>query len=349
MGKYLDLARSTKPTSTGGANENYPRELLQLFSIGLYRLNLDGSQQLDGTGQPIPAYDQTTVQQVALAMTGWNYINNDWENFTGPMVPNDANHDMRAKSFLGCNLPANQTTRQDMNAALDCIHAHPNVAPFISIRLIRALVKSNPSPAYVTRVSNVFNNNGSGVKGDLKAVVRAILLDAEARNNTADLTSGRLKEPIFHILSLVRSLGGSITATNQQAWSFSRTAQTPLAPNSVFSYYSPLFRVPQQPLAGPEFQIYTPTEAVLRGNFIWQILTNPGGDFPGVDVARFVALGGNTQALIDAVDQTLLYGRMSPSLRQTLATAIAAQQDNASRAHTALYLTTLSGQHAVQH
>ncbi|WP_395702849.1 DUF1800 family protein [Aquabacterium sp.] len=348
MGKYLDLANSMKPANGGGANENFPRELMQLFSIGLYKLNLDGSNQLDANGQPIPVYDQTTVQQVALAMTGWTYINNDWENFTGPMVPRDANHDMRAKSFLGCNLPANQSTQQDMNAALDCIYAHPNVAPFISLRLIRSMVKSNPSPAYVQRVATVFNNNGSGVRGDLKAVVRAILTDAEARNDATTPTGGRLKDPIYHIVSMLRALGGSITATNQQAWSFSRVAQTPLTPPSVFSFYSPLFRVPQQPLYGPEFQIYTPTEAVLRGNFIWQILSNPGGDFP-LDISRFTALGGNIPGLIDAVDQTLLYGRMAPSMRQTLATAIAAQPDNQNRAWTALYLTLLSGQHAVQY
>jgi uncharacterized protein (DUF1800 family) len=351
MGKYLDLANSNKPTSTAGANENFPRELLQLFTIGLYRLNLDGSTQLDGSGQPVPAYDQVTVQQVALAMTGWTYAgsgNNNWENFSGPMVPRDVNHDMRAKSFLGCNLPANQTTQQDMNAALDCIFQHPNLGPFIGTRLIRALVKSNPSPAYIQRVATVFNNNGSGVRGDLKAVVRAILVDAEARDDTTSASAGRLKEPIYHVISFVRALGGSISATNQQAWSFSRTAQTPLTPASVFSFYSPLFRVPQQPLYGPEFQIYTPTEAVLRGNFLWQIISNPGADFP-LDLSRFVALGGNATALIDAVDQTLLYGRMSSSMRQTLGTAIAAQQDNQSRAWTALYLTALSGQHAVQH
>ncbi|MBI3369232.1 MAG: DUF1800 family protein [Burkholderiales bacterium] len=351
MGKYLDLANSNKPTASGGANENFPRELMQLFSIGLYKLNLDGSNQLDSGGAPIPVYDQATVQQVALAMTGWTYIgsgNNNWENFTGPMVPRDVNHDMRAKSFLGCSLTAGQSTTQDMNAALDCIYKHPNVGPFISLRLIRSMVMSNPSPAYVTRVASVFNNNGSGVRGDLRAVVTAILTDAEARNDSTTPASGRLKDPIYHIISMLRALGGSITATNQSAWNFSLLAQTPLASPSVFNFYSPLFRIPHTTLAGPEFQIYTPTEAVLRGNFIWQILSNPGADFP-LDLSRFVALGGNIPGLIDAIDQTLLYGRMSAPMRQSLANAIAAQSDNLSRARTALYLTLLSGQHAVQH
>jgi uncharacterized protein (DUF1800 family) len=352
MGKYLDIANSNKPTTGGGANENYSRELLQLFTIGLLRLNPDGTPTLNASGQTIPTYTQAEVQQLALAFTGWTYAgsgNNNWENFSGPMVPRDVNHDTRAKAFLGCDLPANQTTQQDMTAALDCVFAHPNVGPFISLRLIRSLVKSNPSPAYVQRVAGVFNNNGSGVRGDLRATVRAILLDSEARNDTATATSGRLKDPFFHMLSIARALGGSISATNQAAWSFSRTGQTPLAPPSVFGFYSPLFRAPQSSLAGPEFQIYTPTEATLRGNFVWELLTNPGVDFPGVDITRFVNLGGNVPALIDACDQTFLYGRMSAPMRQSLATAIAAQQDNRNRALTALYLTLLSGQHAVQH
>jgi uncharacterized protein (DUF1800 family) len=352
MGKYLDIANSNKPSTGGGANENYSRELLQLFTIGLLRLNPDGTPTLNASGQAIPTYTQAEVQQLALAFTGWTYAgsgNNNWENFSGPMVPRDVNHDMRAKAFLGCNLPANQTTQQDMAAALDCVFVHPNVGPFVSLRLIRSLVKSNPSPAYVQRVASVFNNNGSGVRGDLRATVRAILTDTEARNDTADAASGRLKDPFFHVLSIARALGGSISATNQAAWSFGRTGQTPLAPASVFGFYSPLFRAPQSSLYGPEFQVYTPTEATLRGNFIWELLTNPGVDFPGVNITRFVNLGGDIPALINACDQTFLYGRMSPTMRQSLATAIAAQQDNNNRALTALYLTLLSGQHAVQH
>ena len=115
MGKYLDLARSTKPGPGGGANENYAREVMQLFSIGLYMLNPDGSQQLDAQGHPIPTYTQATIQQVALALTGWVYTNNAWEDFSGPMVPLEANHDKTQKTFLGCTLPAGQNTTQDMN------------------------------------------------------------------------------------------------------------------------------------------------------------------------------------------------------------------------------------------
>jgi hypothetical protein len=348
MGKYLDLAGSMKAGPQGGANENYAREVMQLFSIGLWQLNLDGSQKLDGLGHPIPTYDQTTIQQVAKALTGWIYLNNAWEDFTAPLQPNDANHDMTQKSFLGCTTAPNQTTVQDMNSFLDCLFQHPNVAPFISTRLIRSLVTSNPSPAFIQRVATVFNNNGSGVKGDLKAVVTAILTDPEARNDTAQPTSGRLKDPIFHIVSFARALNGFITPGNGLPWLFSLEGQTPLTPPSVFSFYSPMYHIPKSPLFGPEFQIYTPTESVLRGNFIWEMISNPATDFT-LTMTPFTSVAGNLQGMIDAADQALLYGRMPLSMRQSLAKAITAQSDSTSQWQTALYLTALSGFYAVQY
>jgi hypothetical protein len=214
--------------------------------------------------------------------------------------------------------------------------------------MIRSLVTSNPSPAFVYRIARRFADNGHGVRGDLAAVVRAILTDPEARNDAATADSGRLKDPLDHVLGLVRALGGSIPTTNGLSWEFSRLAQTPLAPASVFSFHSPLFHIPNSPLVGPEFQIYTPTESVLRGNFLYGILNNPGSDI-AVDIGPFIAVAGNTTALIDRVDQTLLYGRMPAAMRQSLANAIVAQPDARSRALAALLLTTLSGQHAVQH
>ena len=348
MGMYLDLAGSTKPGPMGGANENYARESMQVFSIGLYMLNPDGSQQLDGLGHTIPTYTQTTIQQVALALTGWIYKNNAWQDFTGPLQPNDANHDMTQKSYLGCTSPANQTTVQDMNSFLDCLFNHPNVGPFIATRLIRSMVTSNPTPGYIQRVAAVFNNNGAGVRGDLRAVVNAILTDGEARNNAAPLTSGRLKDPIYHMVSFARALNGNITPTNGLGYLFTQMAQTPLTPPSVFSFYSPLYHIPKSALYGPEFQIYTPTESVLRGNFLWGMISNPATDFT-LSIAPFVAVAGNTPQLIDAVDQALLYGRMPQNVRQSLANAIVAQSDNNSRAQIALYLAALSGFYAVQY
>lgn len=353
MGKYLDLANSNKPSAGSSANENYPRELLQLFSIGLVRLNLDGTTQLDAQGRPIPAYTQDEVQQLALALTGWTYAgsgNNNWENFSGPMVPRDVNHDMRAKRFLGCNLPASQGTVADLNAALDCVFQHPNVGPFVSLRLIRQMVKSNPSPAYVARVATVFNNNGSGVRGDLRAVVRSILTDAEARDDSTSPTGGRLRDPVQQITALVRSLGGSIPETHLMGWDLGRAGQALLSPASVFGFYSPLFRLPgNSTLAGPEFQIYTPTEAVLRGNLMYALISNPGGSAT-LNLAPYIAVAHNTQALVDKVDQALLYGRMPAGLRSIVAGQIEQMgSDAAARVHAALYFAALSGLHAVQH
>lgn len=351
MGKYLDLANSNKPTLGSAANENYARELMQLFTLGLHELHRDGSPVLDDLGHPIRAYDQFTVQQVALALTGWTYPgsgNNNWENFSGPLQPREVNHDTREKFLIGRSLPAGQSATADLQGTLDWLFYHPNVAPFVATRLIRALVLSNPSPAYVERIALVFENNGSGVRGDLRSVVRAILLDPEARSLIPTEQGGRLKDPMYHVVSFVRALGGSLSPTNGQSWYLGRMGQTPLAPPSVFGFYSPLYRIPRSSLAGPEFQIYGPTEAVLRGNVFWQILYHPGSDFP-VDLSPFLTVGANTAALIDLVDQRLLYGRMPSGMRERLATAVDAQGDVRSRVLTALYLTALSGLYAVQH
>jgi hypothetical protein len=149
-------------------------------------------------------------------------------------------------------------------------------------------------------------------------------------------------------VSFTRALNGFINASNGLPWEFGLSGQTPLDPPSVFSFYSPLYHIPKSPLFGPEFQIYSPTEAVERGNFMWRIITNPASDFT-LNLAPFSAVAANTQQLINAVDQALLYGRMPPPMRQTLATAIDAQPDPASRMQTALYLTALSGFYTVQY
>lgn len=356
MGKYLDLANSTKPTATSGANENYPRELMQLFSIGLWQLNNDGSQKLDGNGQPISAYDQTTVRQVALALTGWTYATApggqpgllNWENFTGDLEPRPAYHDTTAKSFLGCSLPANQTIQQDLDATIDCVFQHPNTPPFVATRLIRSMVKSNPSPGYIGRVAAVFINNGAGVRGDLKAVVRAILTDAEARQDVPDATSGRLKEPLYFISSFIRANNGSIAMSNTIPYVYDNMGQSVLAPPSVFNWFSPLYRVPKSSLFGQEFQIYTPTEASLRANFLYQILTSQGGEIV-VDLTNFNAVAGNTTALLDEVDKVLFYGRMPAGVRNAITNAVTAAYDNNQRVQAAVYLAALSGQYAVQY
>jgi uncharacterized protein (DUF1800 family) len=359
MGKYLDLANSNKPGLNGGANENFPRELLQLFSVGLVELNLDGTPRLNAGGQPIPAYTQSDVRQFAIALTGWTYPtaagsqpgSNNWENFSAPqMEPRPNNHDTTAKTLLnGVVLPAGQTPMQDLDGVIDNVFQHPNTGPFVSLRLIRNLVTSNPSAAYVQRVAQAFNNNGAGVRGDLRAVVKAILTDPEARNDTPTATGGRLKDPVYLYVSFVRALNGRIAANTQIAWVFSNMGQPISSPPSVFGYYSPLYRTPSNPaLYGPEFQIYTPTESVLLGNEIHQMLSSPGGD-PTIDLTPFNAVAGNAAQLLDAVDQRLFYGRMTPALRAALTKAMAPSYDNNQRVRTALFLSALSGQYAVQY
>ena len=231
MGEYLDMRNNDKanPAKDTKANENYARELMQLFTIGLFQLNQDGTLQPDSNGNPIPTYDQTTIQNFAKIYTGWTYPTKPGATlrehnpayFIGPMVPYEPNHDTTSKTLLnGFAVGAGGTARSDLKAALDDIFKHQNVAPFISKQLIQHLVTSNPSPAYVGRIAAVFSDNGSGVRGDLEAVVKAILLDPEARAGddgpslTAPDTSGHLREPVFVVSSILRGLGAMVNDTN---------------------------------------------------------------------------------------------------------------------------------------
>lgn len=359
MGKYLDLANSFKPGVSGGTNENYGRELLQLFTAGLVKLNQDGSAQTDGFGKPLPAYDQDTVVQTARALTGWTYptppggnmTGVNWESFSAPaMEAREQLHDTSAKTLIGgCAIPAGRTVAQETNMALDCVFNHPNTAPFVVTRLIRDLVMSNPSGAYVQRVVNVWNDNGTGAKGDLKAVLTAILLDPEARQDQPSPLSGRLKDPIYHLTAFVRAMNGSLTPQNLRPWTFTTMGQTPLGPPTVFGFYAMLYRIPGTFTAGPEFQIYSPTEAVLRGNYIYQMLNQPNQSDLKIDLSPFIAVAADPQALIEQANATLLYGRMPQSMKNSLATALAAAPDNQQRVITALYLTALSGFYTVQY
>lgn len=355
MGMYLDLANSMKPGNGIGANENYPRELMQLFSLGVWRLNLDSSVMLDGQGNPIPTYTQTDVQQFARALTGWTYPTPPgkqpgWINYNyypGVMEPRPSNHDMTQKTFLGQTLPANQTIQQDLNAALDIVFNHPNVGPFVATRLIRALVTSNPTPAYIQRIAMVFNDNGQGVRGDMQAVIRAILLDQEARNDTPPSNFGKLKSPMLYTLSLMRALNAPIPHQNLSAYLFYTFGEGILDPASVFAHYSPLYRIPRTQLFGPEFQIYSPTEAVNRGNYIYQDLNYYGSGI--YDITPFVAVAADPVQLVTAVDNVLLSGRMTQTTRASIYKALQASSDNHARALTALYLTAMSGEYLVQH
>ena len=355
MGKYLDLANSSKPTSMTGANENYAREVMQLFSLGIYQLNLDGSTKLDGQGQPLPTYTQTDVRQMALALTGWTYGNSsgvppaygNYNYYPGPMLPVASKHDTSAKNLLGKSLPAGQTGVQDLDGAIDIIFNHPNVGPFVATRLIRALVTSNPSPSYIARIASVFNNNGQGVRGDMQAVIRAILLDPEARNDSPPSDFGRLRTPVQHTIALMRALNLPIGQPSQFAYIYYSMSEGMLDAPSVFGHYSPLFHVPKTALFGPEFQIYSPTDAVNRANLFYSMMFNRWPINPALQ--PFVNVAANLASLVNAVDNALLFGRMSAQTRTAIISALPTQYDNNQRALTALYLTAISGDYLIQH
>lgn len=350
MGKYLDLANSG--LSGGAANENFPREVMQLFSIGLYQLNLDGSVQVDAHNAPIPTYTQTDVQQLARALTGWTYGNptgtppayGNFNYYPGPMLPVAAYHDTSAKTILGHTLPAKQSIQQDLEGAIDIIFQHPNVGPFLATRLIRALVTSNPSPAYIARVAAAFN--GTGVRGDMQAVIRAILLDPEARDDTPPANFGRLRTPMQHTIALARALGLDLGAASQFAYLFYNMNEGLLDAASVFGHYSPTYHIPTTTLFGPEFQIYSASDAINRANLFYWFMYNPWPINPALQ--PFVAVAGNAARLVDAVDHALLFGRMSQATRTALLNALPAMPDDNARVLTVLYLTSMSGEYLIQ-
>jgi len=343
MGQYLDMANNGKANPITGmvANENYAREILQLFSLGTKVLNQDGTVPLDVNNNPIPTYTQVDVTEFARVFTGWTYapapggnvIWGAYQNQNGPMVPYPAQHDTGAKTLLnGYVSPAGLSAAQDLNNALDNIFNHPNVGPFISRLLIQHTVKSNPTPAYIQRVASVFADNGQGVRGDLKAVVTAILLDSEARtNDTGALDSpndGHLQEPVLLIAGFVRAFGGIMTNQNYFGYTLTNLGQDIYNAPSVFNYYSPGFRAPGVPLAGPEFQIHTPNNAIGRSNLVagmfnaYNNAVQTNGPGTTLDLSGFVPLASNPAALVDALDFTLTHGAMPAAMKQIVVNAV---------------------------
>lgn len=284
MGTYLDMAISTRQAP----NENYAREILQLFSVGVDMLNQDGTPMIQG-GNRVPTYDQTTVDGFTKVFTGWSQCNNSncpnfipgTVNYLDPMVVNAANHETGAKTLLGGTvLPPGQSASDDLNQALDNIFYHPNVGPFVGKLLIQQLITSNPTPAYVGRVAAAFNNNGSGVRGDMKAVVRAILLDPEARGNfKTDPDYGHLREPVLYATTLLRpnnaiaQAGAPALCNGQSDGAINWLGTLPLdqdvfVPPSVFNYYPMDYIIPGTNLSGPEYGIFSTGTALKRPNFV---------------------------------------------------------------------------------
>lgn len=395
MGYFLDMGNSAKAADGGIANENYAREFLQLFTVGLYKLNDDGTFQLDGNGQRIPTYTEEDVQQFARALTGWTYARNSgsasWnQSFTNtaigttgtnrraPMTPVESFHDTSPKTLLNypgapvVNLPGGNTAQQDLDAVLDNVFNHPNLPPFVSQLLIQHFTTSNPSPAYVGRVADVFRNNGQNVRGDMAAVIKAILLDPEAR--AGDIAAakdefGFLKEPAMYVVGIARSLGynntatsytgptGTVTNLGANLVTQARTmSQNVLLAPSVFNYYSPTYAIQSGTLYGPQFQLQTTANATTRANFADSVIRNGLSGGGGLDfspsITALANVATNAQQLVDQLDQQFMYGQMSAAMKQTIVNRVAAlpsatTTDRNFRVKTALYLTISSSQFQV--
>jgi uncharacterized protein (DUF1800 family) len=363
MGNYLDMVGNDKPDPNSGAqpNENYAREILQLFSIGLAQLNADGTQQLDGTGMPIPTYTQDTIIGFAHVFTGWAYPTKsgqtaqfyNGEYYSGPMIPFDNHHDTGTKLLLnGVILPAGGTTQADLTAALQNIFNHPNVGPFISQQLIQHLVTSNPSPAYVSRISAVFNDNGSGVRGDLKAVVNAILMDSEARRGDdptqVQAADGHLKEPVLFMMNLLRASNATSDGANLNNYA-SNMKEEPFESPTVFNFYPPDNMIPNTSLVGPEFRIFNSTTSISRINFVNDLAFGNVGSTTKTDLSSYVALAPNPGELVDSLASVLTHGPLSDSARTAVINMISTISDNTRRTQTAFYLIGSSSQFQVEH
>jgi uncharacterized protein (TIGR03437 family) len=352
MGDYLNMVNNAKATGTTSANENYARESMQLFTLGLL--------QLDSTGVPImvngstvPEYDQTTVSNMAKVLTGWTYgetpgFNSIWTNmayYFAPMIAFDNYHDTTQKTLnlpIPCTIPAGGTAESDIGAAYDCVFQQSNVAPFVSYRLIQRFVESSPSPAYVGRVASAFQMSG----GNLQNVLTTILTDPEAQTPGA----GKLPEPFLYVTRLLRELNANITAPDALTAQSTAMGQTPLSPSSVFSYFSPFYAVPgmASPATAPEFQALNASTALGRANFAYRAVTNGISSGIAVSLANLSDLANNPDDLVEAINQALFRSQMDSNVRAILVTAASASTNLTARVHSALYAAAASPQYEVQ-
>lgn len=394
MGRYLSSFRNQKAGATTSPDENYAREVMQLFSVGLVQRNLDFSPILSG-GVPIPTYDQSTIAQTAKVFTGFTWSDaptSPSPNFYGggqtfaaqsaPMAcwgtelfpatgsgSNNMRHDISAKTVLaGLVLPAGQTCAQDVGDELDIIAAHANVAPFISRQLIQRFVTSNPSPAYIERVAEVFNTS----YGDLGEVVKAILLDNEARVPpplAGGDSYGKLREPVLRLTAMWRAFDaqppapdayGEVKMTAGSSL-IGALAQGPLQAPSVFNFYQPDYQQPG-PLAdagrySPELQIVSENTTYSTGNTWYNFtaraylgMNNPPTDRPLVNLAALTANANAPAAMVATINERMMYGTMTPAMQAALIGMLTNLNgaSAAEKAWSALYVTMLSPDYATQ-
>jgi uncharacterized protein (DUF1800 family) len=380
MGLYLNMVNNDNPPAGQHANENYARELMQLFTLGLDQLNEDGTMQQDSSGNPIPTYTQANVEAFALAYTGWTYPTQAGATlqkhnpayWIGPMVPFESNHNVAAKVLLPVNgaavtLPAGQSAENDLSGALDNIFAQPELPPFVCKQLIQHLVSSNPSSAYVKRVADVFVSGsfsgggitiGSGQRGDMQAVIAAILLDSEARRGdstaTANPSDGHLREPILYIANLLRAFGATSDGAAPANAGTSMSESVMDSP-SVFNFFPPDYNIPGTNLLGPEFDLETTATTLVRANFVNSFVYGSIGTGTTVNFTTYANLSANPNApgqLLDSLNALLLHNAMTSDARASIVAAVntvpAGSTQNLLRAEAAIYLILSSSQYQVE-
>jgi uncharacterized protein (DUF1800 family) len=393
MGVYLSSLRNAKATfdSTGkpltAPDENYAREIMQLFTVGLMELQPDGLPRLNEVGAPIPTYDNRTIAEMAKVFTGLGFytaasvpnFRGEPTNYLRPMMFYGAFHEDGEKTIItGRKIPARQTPEQDLKDTLDTLFNHPNMGPFLVRQLIQRLVTSNPSPGYVYRVAQVFANNGAGARGDLGAVVRAILLDYEARSAALATTAsyGKLKEPLLRTTAILRAFDGG---ANNGRFLFANPegnlSQASLRAPTVFNFFEPDFVQPgtlaAAGLVAPEYQIVTDTTAISVPNQLWNFIyagrtgipgttttLNPAEGTLGVKLDNpLLALARNPRALVDRMNLILAAGALPRAVTDRFVTAITAMPTSTAgtygstdleRIRSAIYLTVTVPQGAVQ-
>lgn len=377
MGVYLNMLGNQKPDAARNIrpDENYARELMQLFTIGLVELNVDGAVRRDAQDQPVSTYDQSVIEGFANVFTGWNYAGapsftqarRTLANQVLPMQAYPDQHSPLAKKLLAYpgaakpELPAGQSPQQDLADALDNIFHHPNVGPFIGRQLIQKLVTSNPSPQYVARVAGTFDDDGTGRRGNLAAVVRAVLLDAEARPATVTPTTGKVKEPLLRLTQLWRAYDAK--AANGQyrigpiVFVF---GQGPLQAPSVFNFFSPFHAPPgeiaEQGLVAPELQLATEYLNTTTTNTFFNVIFGWNSTVAGLpetaivmDFTQEVALAGDAEALVTRIAGKLLGGQISATLKAEAQAAVERVPATSAgqRVSEAMYLIATSPEYVV--
>jgi len=370
MGGYLNIRGSQKADAKTGRkpDENYGREVMQLFTIGLNQLNLDGTPQLDASGQPLPTYVQDDVVNIARIFTGWDLDGSQGTDVANPlqvklpMKLNDARHSPEAATFLGVTVPANTDGKSALKITLDALFNHPNVGPFVSKQLIQRLVTSNPSPAYVARVASVFNKNSANVRGDLKAVVRAILLDDEARldNTLTQNTYGRIREPMLRFVQWARTFNAKPANDNWSLGDLSdpanRLGQSPFRSPTVFNFFRPGYvppntEVSKAGLTIPEFQLVNEITVAGYLNFMQRAVSNAGNLI--ADYSSELALVSNPNALVKRLAFLLSANQVSDATQNSIANAITTIDANSTagknnRVYAAVMLILSTSEYLVQ-